>query len=76
MSPIDTADLRELSLAEASRVLRCSRRTLRARFERGDFPTVYRTDGGQWRITLLGLRMGLLGESDWPADAPVQQHAG
>lgn len=76
MTPIDAADLRELSLAEAARVLACSRRTLALRFERGEFTTVRRTDGGQWRITLLGLRMGLLGERDWPADEPAQQHAG
>lgn len=53
-APSRTDDLRDVSLAEAARILGTSQSTLRSVWH--EIPTAYVTAGGRYRVALWGLR--------------------
>lgn len=54
ISSADYPDLRDVSIAEAARLLRMDRTRLRAIWE--SIPTAYFTAGGQGRVSIAGIK--------------------
>jgi hypothetical protein len=54
LNDISLADMKDVSLEEASRILGMTKSLLRPLW--GDIPTAYRTPAGQYRVAVWGLR--------------------